>query len=271
MMMGDPSQSQQPKNDTKNFEKAVAKEGPSAVVQSASVFPPTASGPKVEAASETILIRVSSTPGNLKVEVMDRAITSTVWPIVGFFVLAGAIRIGLYVWRNHRWPLPSSRFSLLKGEVSFAGIGKFEISPNLEDLQIAHRLWTELKTRKAALPFDPDHDVIIEVYDSWYALFGKTRDLLADIPAKLIRQEHSTREIVRISLAVLNEGLRPHLTRWQARYRNWYATQKDELSKRTPQEVQRDFRDYEELVLDLQRVNSGLIEYADQLARLTHE
>jgi hypothetical protein len=77
-------------------------------------------------------------------------------------------------------------------------------------------------TRKAAQPIDIENDVILEIYDSWYALFGRIRQLISDIPGHMLRTEKSTQELVRIATQTLNDGLRPHLTRWQARFRHWY-------------------------------------------------
>ena len=94
--------------------------------------------------------------------------------------------------------------------------GRVELRPNIEDGQVAHRIWVELVTRKAALPIDPDLDVIVEVYDSWYALFGRVRQLIGDIPSRLVRKEESTRKLIKIATDTLNLGLRPHLTQWQA-------------------------------------------------------
>lgn len=56
-----------------------------------------------------------------------------------------------------------------------------KICPTWEDIQIAHQIWTELVTRKAAIPFNPDDDVIVEIYDSWYALFQRTQQLQVNV------------------------------------------------------------------------------------------
>src|SRR5436309_1625407 len=75
----------------------------------------------------------------------------------------------LVCWAFYRaWPL--RRFHLISLDIQLGGIGKVELRPNIEDIQIAHRIWVELITRKAALPIDPEHDVIFEIYDSWHAL-----------------------------------------------------------------------------------------------------
>src|SRR5207245_5582812 len=143
------------------------------------------------------------------------------------------------------------RFHLVSLDIRLGGVGKVELRPNLEDIQIAHRIWVELITRKAALPIDPEHDVIVEIYDSWHALFLRVRQLIGDIPAQLVRKEKSTQELVRIATETLNKGLRPHLTRWQAQFRNWYAQEKDQLKTKTPQELQRLFPHYRDLIADL--------------------
>ena len=159
-------------------------------------------------------------------------------------------------------------YRMVKLNIKLGGIGTVEVAPNNEDIQIAHQLWTELITRKAAIPIDPSHDVIVEVYDSWYALFTKTRELIAQLPAELVRREASTREVVRISTATLNDGLRPHLTRWQARFRNWWATNETRLQDTCPQDLQREFPEYDELITDMLEVNDQLISYAAELKKL---
>lgn len=157
---------------------------------------------------------------------------------------------------------------MVKLNINLGNIGSIELTPNTKDLQIAHRIWTELVTRKAAIPVDPNDDVIVEIYDSWYALFKKVRELIADLPADIIRREKSTREIVRISTATLNEGLRPHLTKWQARFRYWYEDVRQNQPGKSPQEIQREFPEFNELVQDMRLINSQLIEYASELKKL---
>jgi hypothetical protein len=167
-----------------------------------------------------------------------------------------------------RWWASRPRLDIVAISLDIGGIGNIELKPSVEDLQIAHRIWTELVTRKAAIPFDPEHDVIHEVHDSWYVLFARIRSLIADIPATQLRSRASTRDLVRIAVAALNGCLRPHLTRWQARYRNWYAQQADLLRTTSPQEVQRQFPDYASVVADMTIVNAKLVQYAAQLQKV---
>src|SRR5271170_6786236 len=126
------------------------------------------------------------------------------------------------------------------------GLGQQKISlrPNDTDRQIAYKIWVELSTRKIGLPIDLDDDVIVEIYDSWYNFFFVTRDLIKDVPVSRFRRK-DTEQIIRLSIDVLNSGLRPHLTKWQARFRRWYehSLAKDERATIHPQDVQKTFPD----------------------------
>lgn len=166
-----------------------------------------------------------------------------------------------------RW-LPFRKYDLVEVNIALGNVGNVKLRPNTKDAQIAHQIWTELVTRKAAVPLDSDRDVISEVYDSWYQLFQRIRALIADVPADLLRRDASTRELVRIAIQTLNEGIRPHLTRWQAEFRNWMKHREGELQQKTPQEVQRGFPQYAELVADMRLVNQGLRTYADALEKI---
>jgi hypothetical protein len=175
------------------------------------------------------------------------------------------------------WRLFSGGFTFRQFEIDQAEIGvgnsKFRFKPNVTDRQVAYAIWVELSTRKIGLPIDLDHDVISEIYDSWYNYFSVTRDLIKSIPATQVKRG-STQAIVRLSIEVLNEGLRPHLTRWQARFRSWYNRELKRYEADTgtsvldPQQIQAAFPQYEELKKDLERVNNALIRYRSKMREL---
>src|SRR6266571_4217889 len=143
-----------------------------------------------------------------------------VGPLVLGLVVLGLVSWTVYhYWFQRRRP-PS--WSVVEAEVQLGGIGTVKIRPSYEDIQVAHKAWVELVTRKAALPFQEDHDAISEVYKSWYALFQEMRSLTKTIPAEKVRGSKDTQELVRLLVDALNKGLRPHLTQWQARFRHWY-------------------------------------------------
>lgn len=152
------------------------------------------------------------------------------------------------------------------------GIGteKIKIKPNYEDIQIAYKLWVELSTRKIGLPIDLENDVINEIYNSWYEFFKLTRELIKEIPVSKIRKDESTRELVRIAIEVLNEEIRPHLTKWQARFRKWYEREikKEKNVDVTPQDIQKRYPEYGNLTKEIVEINQKLMEYKKVLKRL---
>mgnify|MGYP000526232029 CR=1 FL=1 len=151
------------------------------------------------------------------------------------------------------------------------GIGnqKIKLKPNNVDSQIAYQIWVELSTRKIGLPVNIEKDVIAEVYNSWYQFFGVTRELIKEIPATKIKRKE-TRGIIKLSIDVLNIGIRPHLTSWQAKFRRWYEKELEvELNNdKSPQQIQKEFPQYEDLVVDLLKINKKLIEYRKMMYRL---
>ncbi len=140
------------------------------------------------------------------------------------------------------------------------GDSKVKLSYNRKDQEIAYKIWVELTTRKIGMKFDDQNDVILEVYDSWYQFFATTRELIKEIPAS--KFEYSS-ELIQLSCKVLNEGLRPHLTHWQARFRKWYDNALKDSENRNPQDIQREYPQYEELVKDLKETNEHMIKYAE--------
>ncbi|MFA5229788.1 MAG: hypothetical protein WC446_08595, partial [Candidatus Paceibacterota bacterium] len=71
-----------------------------------------------------------------------------------------------------------------------------------------------------------------------------------------------------IATQTLNDGLRPHLTKWQARFRTWSAAKKDKLIEMTPQEFQKEYPEYNYLIEDLLKVNEQLMQYAQELKKI---
>ena len=176
--------------------------------------------------------------------------------LVGLVVLVLSVRRGF-----------GRRTASFELDTATLGVGKhrFSFKPNETDRQIAYSIWIELSTRKVGLPIDLRDDVISEIYDSWYAFFAVTRELLKSLPVHKMQRD-STRQIVRLSIEVLNQGLRPHLTQWQARFRAWLAMQ--DASPQPPQDLQREFPHYDELEADLLAMNARLIIYRQKMYEL---
>lgn len=171
------------------------------------------------------------------------------------------------------WKLNLKNFSqksIVIEEVTL-GIGDSSVTLkyNKKDQEIAYKLWVELNTRKNGLAYDEQFDVIDEVYNSWYTFFGIARELLKDIP---IEKLESGDNLVDLTGDVLNKGLRPHLTRWQAKYRKWYESNKniEEYKELTPQEIQKKYPLYDDLINDLKETNNRMIEYKNIMRQIAY-
>lgn len=151
-------------------------------------------------------------------------------------------------------------------KLTFKGV-EWNICPDTETRRVAHQAWVEVKSRKVGLPFEEGLDVIVEVYNSWYQLFGVLRDLAKSIPADRLQDCDDTRNLVALLMKALNDGLRPHLTKWQAKFRRWYEAElaKPESQSKSPQDIQKQYPQYGELVADLRKVNEEFVKFADSL------
>lgn len=220
--------------------------------------------PEKASANDLTLLSFSLSPA-------DWSVGMTISPyLIG--ILALIFMVGVFVRKYVFGRLPKHSWDLDTAEI---GIGdqKFSFKPNYTDRQIGYAIWVELSTRKIGLEIDFDNDVIAEVYNSWYEYFSVTRELIKGVSVSQIETE-STRTIINLSIGILNNGLRPHLTKWQARYRRWYE---NELKKHDSdptttvvdlQEIQKTFPFYDELKLDMERVNKGLIAYRKKMQQL---
>jgi len=164
----------------------------------------------------------------------------------------------------------SSHWDVVEATLSIGNTGTVKIKPSYVVIQIAHKAWVELMTRKAGLPLDEENDVIVEIYDSWYALFSEMRNLAREVPAEKIRQNSDTRMLIRLIIDSLNLGLRPHLTKWQAKFRRWYSEEEKKYPELSPQQIQRKYGHYNELIGELKAMNQQLMEYAAFLKDIAH-
>ena len=158
------------------------------------------------------------------------------------------------------------RKSITVDEINL-GIGDSSIKLiyNKKDQEIAYKLWVELSTRKIGLPFERDYDVIAEVYDSWYEFFKIARELIKEVPASRLPYSN---DLIELTEKVLNNGLRPHLTIWQAKYRKWYRDELANQTKDSPQEIQSKYPYYDDLVEDLIATNKRMIEYKKLMKKI---
>jgi hypothetical protein len=143
---------------------------------------------------------------------------------------------------------------------------EYSVNRNFQNIEIAHRIYIELITRKAAIPIDKN-DVIVEVYNSWYTLFQTTREELKKLSGEMLLDNQFSKDLIKLLSDILIIGLRPHLTEHQAKFKRWYnsAITLEENKNKTPQQIQSEYSDYENLFESMKTVNQLLIEYSKRL------
>lgn len=143
-------------------------------------------------------------------------------------------------------------------------VSELKIDPEIKIL--AHRIYIELITRKAAIAIDTENDVIEEIYNSWYKLFCIIRDEMKTLPIRYFNDKESQPVII-LSMKILNEALRPHLTEHQAKYRAWLEKAKNNLKYKNliPQELQKNYPDYNNLVQSMKTTNLILMDCSKSL------
>ena len=198
------------------------------------------------------------------------SLTLNVWVLLSCVLLFFLVRylIKQFITSNkvHNEVIP------VKLKYTFAGTEvEYSINRNFQNIEIAHRMYVELITRKAAIPID-DNDVIVEVYNSWYTLFQTTREELKKLSGEMLLDNQVSKDLIKLLSDILNNGLRPHLTEHQAKFRKWYnnAIILEENKTKTPQTIQSEYEDYQKLFESMKAVNDLLIEYAERLEEIVN-
>lgn len=181
-----------------------------------------------------------------------------VWLLLALCVLYTIYWIGKFFFKEKQQEVTVELAFPLVGKISY------KLKRNSSTISVAYKIYVELTTRKGVVEFDEKNDSIIDIYKSWYEMFGIIRKEIKSIDGDALVDNEKTKEIVRLATDVLNKGLRPHLTKYHNQYRYWLSCQNNDCA---PQELQQKYDYYPEIIKDIAEVNRILVQYSEELGR----
>ena len=107
------------------------------------------------------------------------------------------------------------------------GIGSASWEADPTERNAAWELYVELVTRVAVQSLNPQEGLVREAMNSLYSLFGSTREILRKAGPKVGASHDS---VGGIAIAVLNNGLRPFLSKWHPLLLEWEEGKADGVS-----------------------------------------
>ena len=139
------------------------------------------------------------------------------------------------------------------------GIGSASWEADPTERNAAWELYVELVTRVAVQSLNPQEGLVREAMNSLYSLFGSTREILRKAGPKVGASHDS---VGGIAIAVLNNGLRPFLSKWHPLLLEW----EEEKSSGVSSQAHEKAWDKELVVRDaLDALRQDLSQYADAL------
>gem|GEM_PF-352974 len=128
---------------------------------------------------------------------------------------------------------------------------------------IAWSLYVELMTRIATQPLASEQGLLREALNSLYALFIETRMTLHNAGAQLAAA--GEQPVGLIGISILNEGLRPFMTKWHPLLQQY---EKERRENKSAYQHEKEWRRAEEMRQELARLQERLDKYAEALAQI---
>ena len=143
------------------------------------------------------------------------------------------------------------------------GIGSASWEADPTERNAAWELYVELVTRVAVQSLHPQEGLVREAMNSLYSLFGSTREILRKAGPDVGASHDS---VGGIAIAVLNNGLRPFLSKWHPLLQEW----EEQKPTGTSPQLHEKAWDKEIIVRgELDALRGDLEQYANALAAIT--
>lgn len=154
-----------------------------------------------------------------------------------------------------------ARLQSVTVNIPYAGSATFV--PDETEIKAAWSLFVEISTRVPIQSIDPEYGSIREALTSIYSLFGETRRILAQAGPSVA---HGKDSLAPLAIAVLNNGLRPFLTKWHSELQ---AYERKRTSDKSVVEYERDWAKFDECMTTLRELQENLDRYRTELLKLT--
>jgi hypothetical protein len=142
------------------------------------------------------------------------------------------------------------------------GLGSAEWEADSTQRRAAWALYVELVTRIAVQELADDAGLVREAMNSLYTLFGTTRQILREAGPDVGASRES---VGGLAIAVLNQGLRPFLSKWHPMLQIWEA--KCPID-RSPKEHEQLWDEEPKVRQELSALRGELEIYAQALAKV---
>ncbi len=142
------------------------------------------------------------------------------------------------------------------------GIGSATWEADPTERRAAWSLYIELVTRIAVQPMEVDQGLLREALNSLYSLFGSTREILKAAGPNV---GASRKSVGGIAIAVLNNGLRPFLSKWHPLLQEWEAQRPSDRSLKQHEAA---WPETPQLRQELATLRHDLEQYANALAAI---
>jgi hypothetical protein len=156
-----------------------------------------------------------------------------------------------------------SYFNSREIAVDLPGVS-FSLNVAKNDRMAAWRIYSQINTRVAAVDFNEDYDSALYVHQSLYKVFDFIRDEIGNIPVEKIQRD-KTDDTVKFYMSILNDGLRPHLSKWHIPLQKWVDNEQKKHPDLSVIEIEKTFPQRKELLESLRSMNARMKAYADKL------
>lgn len=146
--------------------------------------------------------------------------------------------------------------------VNIPYVGSATFVPEESEVRAAWGLYVELATRVPIHPVDPNYGSLREALNSIYDLFQTMRMIVRDSSPRIA---HGDQSLGPLAFGVLNNGLRPFLTKWHHELR---VHESQRSPNKDTVQHKREWPKLNEFTAEMEELRANLERYARELLKI---